>query len=405
MLTKEDVLLIIADNKFNYWRVMKYKHNSFYVYVNSNIIGDNFGEKLYKWLNPNETGKCLQCGNSCKFNDIFTGYRKYCSYKCTNNSLEVKDKKERSYIKKYNVSNPSKSEKIKQLKKETFLSHYGEDCNLKTEETKECIKRTNLLKYGTEYPIQAYYVKKAIMDRNYFRFFYDGRYKNVIPKFTKYEYKGVEFTYKWKCKLCNMEFDDHLQDGRIPRCYKCFPQCISIAQTQIVDYIKTIIPDDGLVINDRKVLDGLELDIYIPARKLAIEFDGLYYHSNIIGGKDINYHLMKTLQCERLGIQLLHIFENEWLHKTDNIKDTIKHSILKSPIDINNQFGIKPIVNGVETDRRFFFKNSNFSRELKIVEYLPPKKHFLDKYYSNIIQSVSDDWVWDCGYIVYSFIN
>jgi hypothetical protein len=67
----------------------------------------------------------------------------------------------------------------------------------------------------------------------------------------------------------------------------------------------------------------MELDIYIPEKKLAIEFDGLYWHNDNIVKP--NYHLNKTELCEKQGIKLIHIFENEWLTKQDIVKSRLKN--------------------------------------------------------------------------------
>lgn len=76
--------------------------------------------------------------------------------------------------------------------------------------------------------------------------------------------------------------------------------------------------------NNRTVLDsGKELDIYLPDIKLAIEFDGLYWHSDKF--LDKNYHLRKTKECEEKEIHLIHIFEDEWINK----KDIVKNKIIK----------------------------------------------------------------------------
>jgi len=76
--------------------------------------------------------------------------------------------------------------------------------------------------------------------------------------------------------------------------------------------------------HDRSVLKPLEVDLYIPDLKLAIEFDGLYWHSDDIL-LDRNYHLSKTQKCEEQGIQLIHIFENEWIYKQDIVKSRLKN--------------------------------------------------------------------------------
>ena len=62
----------------------------------------------------------------------------------------------------------------------------------------------------------------------------------------------------------------------------------------------------------------------MPHKKLAIEFDGLYWHSEETG-KNKNYHLNKTELCEKQEIQLIHIFENEWLTKQDIVKSRLKN--------------------------------------------------------------------------------
>ena len=52
------------------------------------------------------------------------------------------------------------------------------------------------------------------------------------------------------------------------------------------------------------------MDIVIPEIKLAIEFDGNYWHSDKFK-QEKNYHLNKTIECEKIGYRLIHIFEHE----------------------------------------------------------------------------------------------
>ena len=71
---------------------------------------------------------------------------------------------------------------------------------------------------------------------------------------------------------------------------------------------------------DRYEVEGLEIDIYIPSRKIGIEFNGSYWHSEIFKNK--MYHQNKTIQCARSGIRLIHIFEYEWIDKDSREKIT-----------------------------------------------------------------------------------
>lgn len=67
--------------------------------------------------------------------------------------------------------------------------------------------------------------------------------------------------------------------------------------------------------SNRSVLEGKELDIFIPSKSIAIEYNGLYWHSDTY--KDKNYHLLKLNLCKDKGITLIQIFEDEWLSKRE----------------------------------------------------------------------------------------
>jgi hypothetical protein len=79
--------------------------------------------------------------------------------------------------------------------------------------------------------------------------------------------------------------------------------------------------------SERKIING-ELDIYIPDLKLAFEFNGLYWHNELY--KDKNYHLNKTELCEKNGIQLIHIYEDDWIYKQDIVKSMILNKLGKT---------------------------------------------------------------------------
>ena len=75
-------------------------------------------------------------------------------------------------------------------------------------------------------------------------------------------------------------------------------------------------------INNRKIIAPLELDIFIPSKNLAIEINGVYWHSEL-QGKDKNYHLNKTLECEKKGIQLIQFWDSELNKKWDIVSSMI----------------------------------------------------------------------------------
>jgi len=88
--------------------------------------------------------------------------------------------------------------------------------------------------------------------------------------------------------------------------------------------IQTFINDLGFKTVIRRK-DHVELDIFIPEKNIAIEYNGLYWHSEFHGKKNKLYHVHKTDYCEKNGIHLIHVFEDEWYNKNDIIKSRIKN--------------------------------------------------------------------------------
>jgi hypothetical protein len=319
-LTIEEILLLIEKNPFNFGRMIRSRHREFYDFIDSNFKGTRFPEKLYRYINIDNKilGICPDCGEDCKFIHINKGFSYRCSTLCHNRAAQ-RSKEEKSMA-KYGVKNISQAQEIKDKKKETCLSHFGIDCNLKLESTKEQIRNTNLKKYGTEHPNQSPEIIRRNLETLYERFFTDIRYDEVVPLFTKEEYQGVEIEHRWKCKLCNHEFNSHLQDGRIPRCYKCYPTNISLVELEFLDYMK--VPEEYR----QKYVSGFKLDGYEPINNTAIEFLGDYYHGNLLiyprdklnktcdetFGKLYDDSFKKFDKLTLLGYKVKYIWELDW---------------------------------------------------------------------------------------------
>ena len=98
-------------------------------------------------------------------------------------------------------------------------------------------------------------------------------------------------------------------------CPKCSNN-MSFPESEICKFLELLNVDYEQ--SNRTIISPKELDIYIPDKNIAIEYDGLLWHSygttfpNNVDEININQHLDKTLVCESKDIQLLHIFEHEW---------------------------------------------------------------------------------------------
>ena len=128
----------------------------------------------------------------------------------------------------------------------------------------------------------------------------------------------------------------------------------SVGEKELADFIKSIC-DCEVIENDRSVISPRELDVYIPSKNVAIEYNGLRFHSTQFG-TDKEYHLGKTLGCEEKGIRLIHIFEDEWKYKKEIVK-----SIISSALGIYEQkiFARKCEVREIDNDVFRKFCNEN----------------------------------------------
>ena len=104
------------------------------------------------------------------------------------------------------------------------------------------------------------------------------------------------------------------------RCPKCKKWGTSSAEQELGNFILDF--DLDLKTNDRSIIKPLELDFVIPSKKLAIEYCGLYWHSEL-NGKDSGYHINKLNMCNAAGYKLITIFEDEWVSKSSIVKDRL----------------------------------------------------------------------------------
>ena len=113
---------------------------------------------------------------------------------------------------------------------------------------------------------------------------------------------------------------DHLQGHGCPKC----GMLVSKAEDDIYNFLVNLIGEDNILRNDRSVLNGKEIDIYIPSKKFGIEYNGLKWHSEEFG-KDRDYHSSKMFNAISNGIRLVQIFEDEWINHRDLVLSKIAH--------------------------------------------------------------------------------
>lgn len=160
----------------------------------------------------------------------------------------------------------------------------------------------------------------------------------------------IEFKHNICGKTFTMRPNDFQQGYRCPHCSRMK----SVVENELADFVKSIY--SGTVkTSDRKLINPYELDIYLPEKKLAIEFNGLYWHGEKQKGK--NYHKKKMELCNKKGVRLIQLFEDEWSNQTDIVKSKIENIMGESKKE--KIYARKCLLKEVELEEAKEFMNKN----------------------------------------------
>jgi len=297
----------------------------------------------------------------------------YCSKKCSLTNSEVIEKRKKTNLEKFGTEFYYQSKDFKEKRRKSLNEHYGVDEPLKSPEIMKQLKERNKKKYGVEFYnqtdefkdkrrttwISKYGVENPMLSKECMgkrdqtcisRYGHRSsqsasRWNTilslkdfVIPMFNEEDLTAdKEKKYRWKCARCGEEFEqkfgfsNYLNDEGfhqpIPRCLKCFPivNGVSYKEKEVLSFVKEMYEDE-IKENDRTIIHPYEIDIYIPKLKLAIEFDGSYWHQEGVN-RPIGYHRMKDELCRKAGIEVFHIKEKDWDEDKEKIKSILKELI------------------------------------------------------------------------------
>jgi hypothetical protein len=299
-------------------------------------------ERIYCVMNDITSSPiCKQCNtNHVLFLGPSTGYRDYCSVKCSSNSDEKKNGIIATNLKKYGTKTPAESDVIRQKTINTLESRYGD--NIRSTQQVESIKQksiqTNNEKYGSDaYTSSEDFKRKQLItvtekygvvhinqrdilpssllllnDRNWLIVQNRDNKKTLL---TLADELGVSIA------TMSVYFKKHCI---IPIYYTT----ISSHEQSLLSFLLSL--DINVINQDRNIIKPKELDIVLPDFKIAIEFCGLYWHSDIHPRITKHYHLNKLQQCLIAGYKLITIFEDEWIYKQDIVKSRLLHLLGKS---------------------------------------------------------------------------
>lgn len=240
----------------------------------------------------------------------------------------VKMKTTQSFLRKWGKVRYSQTDECKTRIREISIEKWGVENFSQTDQHKEKSRLTSLKKWGVDHFSKTETFKNSIRSQR--ESLTKLKYDNLIGEdYTVEEYDNSKF--KIKHKECDRSFfinRDNLY-GRINLkvciCTECYPMDLGMSnmELEMQSFLNTL----GIcyIIKDKTILNGKELDIYIPELGVAIEMNGLYWHSEIY--MDKTYHLDKTKKCKELGIDLIHVWEDDWKMKREIVQSIILNKL------------------------------------------------------------------------------
>lgn len=265
---------------------------------------------------------------------------------------ELQEKKVKTTERLYGGNSPTCNPVVAEKSKASLLDRYG-GSGLSSPILKEKIQTTNIEKYGFVTPSKSEIVQKHIKETLQQR--YGGSYQSTVEgmsrcisdktrvqnylEFKRSPSEYIESHYKEKplvsrlCKDLGVT-DTPIYDALIlDNCKQLVERKSSNMEDEIITYLKLLSTDIKIIHNSKKEITPLELDIYLPKYKFAIECNPTITHNSSFkdpwgqNPKQYMYHKQKSDMCEEKGIQLFHIFGYEWTYKKEIIKSMIANDL------------------------------------------------------------------------------
>lgn len=146
---------------------------------------------------------------------------------------------------------------------------------------------------------------------------------------------GSNKHYWWKCNKGHKwlaQCSSRVNGGF--GCKICSNTSVSKLEIALFEHIQQIFSQDiEIITNSRQIIKPYELDIYIPELRKAVEFNGDYWHSDTIirrtkGISAKDYHQQKMKLCNDNNIDLVFVWESDWLNNSEIVKKDLRNFLL-----------------------------------------------------------------------------
>jgi very-short-patch-repair endonuclease len=272
----------------------------------------NHSERIYAFAHSISNPVCA-CGNRLTFVTITDGYREFCSSKCQF-ALKAATERRVAVLKAsggVGLSNPKYREKAKKTLQEKHGENVTNPGQIKSH--RENMKANNpmFLQENVDKIVATIQKKYGAAKRNASHILIPDNICKILTDKQKFAdcIKGkTAFQISQETGLNTTTILRHAKDHQLLDIMIYNPRSVMEEDMKCwLDRVNICYKHD-----DRKTLNGYELDFLFPEIGVAIELNGIWHHSELGGDKDKKYHSRKFKECENKGIQLLQIWQDEY---------------------------------------------------------------------------------------------
>lgn len=284
---------------------------------------------------------CQTCQQPVRYNKDRKRFNYHCSKQCSARDQRVVEKRNNTIEQQYGKHR----QLIRQKAKQTNIERYGTTTPLSNSHVRQKIKQTNIERYGVENGSSGDAVRGRKEQTNLYRYGvkYPSQHPNVRAKISNnHARKNTDQELNDPDLLRQMHYDQQMNLAQIADSYSVSPHLVStrfkhfninvqdqyqsLPQQQIYQFIKSL-TNTQVLCNQPILSNRQHVDILLPHFNLAIEVDGIFWHSQL-QGKDKFYHLRKTNDFEQnFGGQLIHIWDKEWFDSPEVVKSKLRSCI------------------------------------------------------------------------------
>jgi hypothetical protein len=318
---------------------------------NHPFTASSFAEMTYNFLDASNV--ICDYGNRKKYESFSKGY-----ISCSKTCKCAVEKKQKSMLDRHGVTHALQSSLLKEKVKNTFLKKYGvEKLHQINIEQKQ---KTNLKRYGAKTPLESSHIREKTIKTFKKKYGYSNNFEKINSNpdlkqqaldrirskqdqinakrkqtiFEKnpqwYDYDNIYNLLKTHSRLevatkinSSVSYIDKVINDNNWKEFNNQPSYYEVAIEKLLESIGVSFNK-----NDRFCIAPKELDFFVESHNIAIEFNGLRWHGEKYNrGK--KYHFNKMSECQKRGIKLIQIFQDEWDSRPEVVRDIIMRQFCK----------------------------------------------------------------------------